>query len=189
MTWPFGDLPMFAFGGLLVDPPWLFETYSDKGHKKAPQGQYTCLPLEEIKAFPVGHLAEKQCIIGLWATSPMLDQQIPLLNHWGFDYCGFIAWGKMTGKGKINVGTGHRLRSSAELLLIGTTGKPPKNKDMVRNLMLEVMRGHSRKPDAQYDVMEKLAPRKRYAEIFARQSGRAGWDHWGNEVDKFRMAA
>lgn len=190
MTWPFGDLRMLGYGAILADPPWKFELYSARGETKAAQGQYQCMDLAEIEALPVLQLAMRHCVLGMWATSPMLPQQLGVMKRWGFRYCGFIAWGKMTRKGKINVGGGYRLRSSAELLLIGTLGDPPRNLAVVRNLILAKVRGHSRKPDEQYDVMEKLAPGQICAELFARQRiGRPHWHHWGNEVDKFGVAA
>lgn len=96
---------------------------------------------------------------------------------------------QLASRGKINVGGGYRLRSSAELLLVGTLGDPPRNHAVVRNLVLSQVRGHSRKPDEQYDIMEALAPGQLCAELFARQRiGRPHWFHWGNEVGKFAAA-
>ncbi|MFN3883249.1 MAG: MT-A70 family methyltransferase [Rhodocyclaceae bacterium] len=189
MTWPFAELRPLSFGAIIADPPWKFELYSEKGIGKAPQAQYACMELDEIRALPVQQLASRHCVLGLWATSPMLPDQLDVMKCWGFRYCGFIAWGKMTRRGKINVGGGYRLRSSAELLLVGTLGDPPRNHAVVRNLVLSQERGHSRKPDEQYDIMEALAPGQLCAELFARQRiGRPHWFHWGNEVGKFAAA-
>ena len=55
--WPFGALRPYAYDVIVADPPWLFEIYSDKGAKKAPQGQYACMDIEAIKALPVNRLA------------------------------------------------------------------------------------------------------------------------------------
>lgn len=181
---------LMGYGALLVDPPWMFKLRSAKGEAKAPQAHYQCMPLDDIKALPVRQLAGRHCVLGLWGTSPMLPDQLSVMRAWGFRYVGFIAWGKLTETGKINVGGGYRLRSSAELLLIGTLGDPPRNRAVVRNLILSPVREHSRKPDEAYDAMEKLAPGHLCAELFARQSiGRPHWHHWGNEVDKFGEAA
>lgn len=190
MTWPFGNLRPLGYGCILADPAWTFETFSANGHGRAPQAHYECMPLDDIRALPVNQLAQRHCVLGLWATSPMLPQQLGVLQSWGFTYCGFIAWGKLTSRGKIACGGGYRLRSAAELLLIGTLGDPPINKAVVRNLILAERREHSRKPDCVYDEMEKLAPRQLCAELFARQRiGRPHWHHWGNQVEKFEVAA
>ena len=46
-------------------------------------------------------------------------------------------------------------------------------------------RGHSRKPDIQYELIEALMePGLRCCELFARQT-RPGWEAWGNQVDHF----
>ena len=41
------------FGVILADPPWTFETCSDKGKGRSPEGHYRCLSLDDIRAFPV----------------------------------------------------------------------------------------------------------------------------------------
>ena len=40
--------------------------------------------------------------------------------------------------------------------------------------------GHSRKPEAFYDLVESVSPGP-YLELFARRQ-RLGWDTWGNEA-------
>jgi hypothetical protein len=52
----FDRLPLGQAGALLVDPPWLFTTYSDKGRKKSADRHYRCMTVEEIKALPVATL-------------------------------------------------------------------------------------------------------------------------------------
>ena len=47
-------------------------------------------------------------------------------------------------------------------------------------------REHSRKPEEQYDRLERLVAGP-YVELFARQS-HEGWATWGNERTKFDMA-
>lgn len=190
MIWPFGDLRPLSYGCILADPPWAFEAWSANGHGRAAQAHYDCLPLDVIRSLPVNQLASRHCVLGLWATSPMLPQQLGVMQAWGFSYCGYIAWGKLTSRGKIACGGGYRLRSASELLLIGTLGEPPINKAVVRNLVLAERREHSRKPDEFYDVMEKLAPRQLCAELFARQRfDRPHWHAWGNQVERFVVEA
>ena len=66
----------------------------------------------------------------------------------------------------------------------------PRTATNVRNILDAEARGHSRKPDCQYDFCERLAPHAvRFAELFARQRRGGRWDSWGNETDKFTMEA
>jgi N6-adenosine-specific RNA methylase IME4 len=43
------------------------------------------------------------------------------------------------------------------------------------------VRAHSQKPDEFYELVEKLCPAPRYADLFARTT-REGWDCHGDEV-------
>jgi N6-adenosine-specific RNA methylase IME4 len=53
----------------------------------------------------------------------------------------------------------------------------------VPQLLVAPRREHSRKPDEQYERIERLVGGP-YLEMFARQS-RPGWSSWGNETAKF----
>lgn len=183
----FHSLPMFAYGLIMADPPWQFETYSSKGHEKAAQAKYDCMDLGAIKAMPVGELAAGDCVLWLWATNPMLPQAIDVINAWGFRYVTAGTWVKTTKHGKLAFGTGYRLRSANEPFLIATNGNPETAKN-VRSVIMAEAREHSRKPDEAFAAAESLVPNVRRLELFSRQS-RAGWDTWGNESTKFDEVA
>jgi N6-adenosine-specific RNA methylase IME4 len=56
----------------------------------------------------------------------------------------------------------------------------------VRSLIKAPSREHSRKPDEQYDRIERLVNGP-YLELFARQAW-PGWSSWGNEAGKYVAA-
>ena len=64
-----------------------------------------------------------------------------------------------------------------------TRGKPKRLDMGVRELIMTPRREHSRKPDEQYERIQRLVAGP-YLELFARQAW-PGWDAWGNEVGKF----
>jgi N6-adenosine-specific RNA methylase IME4 len=182
--WPFGAMRPFAYGALLVDPPWLFANYSMKGETKNPIAHYHCMSLADITALPVGHLAAPDCALFMWATAPLLPESIELLRAWGFKFKSAAAWAKQSSTGeKWHFGTGYVFRSAAEFIVVGTIGKPKVQSRTIRNLIVAPVREHSRKPDDQYTMVEALYAGP-YAEIFSRTS-RPGWDCWGNEAGKF----
>lgn len=184
MNWTFGDLNFRAYDFIMCDPPWTFSTWSPKGkEKKSPEVHYECQGIEWVRSLPVRDLASENCVLWLWATNPMLDQQIDVLKHWGFKFKTAGTWMKMTKHGKQSFGTGYLLRSANEPFLIGTIGKP-KTSRSVRSAIIGQVREHSRKPDEAYAAAEKLMPGARRADLFSRQV-RQGWDVWGNETDKF----
>jgi N6-adenosine-specific RNA methylase IME4 len=129
----------------------------------------------------------------LWACWPTLRESIALMEAWGFRYVTGGAWHKRSKHGKTAFGTGYVLRSASEPFLIGTLGSPltaNNVRGVIESEDLDVIdavaRGHSRKPDEQYDFCRRLNPRAlRFIELFARQR-QPGWEAWGNEVDKFQ---
>jgi len=196
MDWPFEPLTPLSYDVILADPATRFETYSAAGAGKSPDAHYDTMGWDELAALPVSQLGRGDCLLMMWACWPSLQQSLDLLRAWGFRYVTGGAWHKRTSSGKSAFGTGYVMRSATEPYLIGTMGSPV-TANNIRNVIetadLDVIdavrREHSRKPDEQYSVCERIAPRAlRFAELFARQS-RPGWDSWGNQTTKFEAEA
>ena len=133
------------------------------------------LPTEQIKALPVP--SADDCVLFLWATVPMLDQNIDVLKAWGFTYKSAIIWKKDRS------GTGYWSLNTVEILLIGTRGNiPAPTPGEQPPQVIEAPRGrHSEKPAVFAEMIERLYPNTPKIEMFAR-AARAGWDVWGNEA-------
>lgn len=183
MNWPFEPLSPMSYGFIMADPPWQFENFSSKGHRKGAAHQYDCMGLEAIKGLPVGCLAAGDCLLMLWACNPMLDQAFAVLKAWGFRFKTAGHWCKRTKNGGLAFGTGYVLRGAGEPFLIGSVGAP-KTSRSCRSVIEGQVREHSRKPEEAYAFAEKLVPDVRRADVFSRQQ-RPGWDCWGNEIGKF----
>lgn len=186
-TWPFGDLCPLSYGVILIDPPWKQEFHSQEtGTKKAPQAHYDCMPLDAIKALPVGHLAAPDCFIVMWSmwnfVAPGFATDV--LRAWGFEPKSGGSWQKMTRHGKQAFGTGYGFRGSCEPFLTGAMGRPQIRSRSERNGIVAEAREHSRKPDAMHEALERMFPDVRRCELFARED-RPGWDCWGDELGKF----
>lgn len=143
--------------------------------------------LDEILALPVGQLAQRDCLLLLWATAPMLPQALDTMRSWGFAYKSNMVWRKTTASGKTRMGTGYWARSMHEQILIGCLGKPRKFKAFPSHFD-GVAREHSRKPDEFFRLVEKHTTGCRLLDLFSREI-RPGWSNWGNESDKFSPAA
>jgi N6-adenosine-specific RNA methylase IME4 len=135
---------------------------------------------DAIEALPIGDLAAPDAILWLWATNPMLPDAFAVLRAWGFTF-------KTTRHGKLAFGTGYILRCAGEPFLIGTRGQPRTSRS-VRSVVMGPIRQHSRKPDEAYTEAARLLPNVHRLDLFARQL-RPGWTAWGNEADKFGVAA
>lgn len=179
----FNEIPLFRYRLIMADPPWSYENWSSKGEHKNASAKYDCMALEQIKALPVANLADRDCVLWLWATNPMLPQALDCMAAWGFKFKTAGHWSKRTKNGKLGFGTGYILRSAGEPFLIGTIGKP-KTSRSVRSVIDAKAREHSRKPDEAFIEAEKLVADGPRIELFSRET-RAGWDTFGNEVGKF----
>jgi site-specific DNA-methyltransferase (adenine-specific) len=168
---------------IYADPPW---SYNDKmsGHSFSLEHEYETMPLEWIKSLPVAKLAEKDCILFLWAISPQLPEAIEVMQAWGFAYKTVaFCWSKVTKNKKPVSNLGKWTMGNVELCLLGVRGKPNKFRvdKGVKQLVVAERTIHSKKPD---EVRERITqgfgdlPR---IELFARQAAE-GWDCWGNEA-------
>ena len=181
------NFPPGTFGGVIVDPPWTFTTRSKKGiTPKGAGGQYSTMTLDDIFALPVRDLMADNSIAIVWATFPMLGEALDAIDAWGLDYVSGGAWAKQSKTGaKWGFGTGYVLRSASEPFLVARKGRPKIKSRSARNLIVAPVREHSRKPEAQLDLLEAIAE-PRYLELFSRQeSGRENWVHWGDQLNKF----
>ncbi len=162
------------YGVILADPPW---SYSDLGHSRRIDRIYPVMKLEDICALPVWRIAADNCVLFLWTTSPMLLKEAPaVVSAWGFTYKASCVWDKEI------FGMGHYWRIQHELVLLATRGKPGVARDhSLPSIIRARRREHSRKPDELYWQIERMYPKAKKIELFARAK-RVGWDAWGNEV-------
>lgn len=189
-SWPFGTLQMFGYNILHIDPPWAFENWSEKGEGRNASQHYRTMTWDRIAALPVGHLAAADCACFLWCVDPLLDKGFDVLRAWGFRFTTVaFTWAKRTSTSRAwHMGTGYYTRANPETCLLGMTGALTRKSAAVRQLVIEPIREHSRKPDRIGTDIVKLFGDLPRAELFARTS-RPGWDCWGAETDKFEPEA
>jgi len=191
----FADLPRHHFGAILADPPWVFETWSDRGKGRSAEQHYPTMTFQDLALMPVEKLAAPDCVLFLWVTWPCLQQGLHLIAAWGFGYktCGFD-WTKADNtqpdffqeEVSPQIGMGYWTRAGSEPCLLATRGKPKRLHADVRQAIVEPRREHSRKPDGIHERIERLVAGP-YLELFARQSDRPGWTFWGNDVAQFNV--
>ena len=187
MTWPFQGLAMFGYHVMVIDPPTKFELYSEAGMAKSAGAQYPVMEWDELEEMPVGQLAAGDCLVLLWACGPTLDKSMGLLRAWGIEYVSEIAWRKVSRNGKPMMGTGYRVRSMHESILLGKVGEP--HHKPFPSIFDGVRREHSRKPEEFYRLVDqKVRPEYFKLDLFSRQT-REGWTNWGNESTKFDAEA
>lgn len=194
----FGDLPAGKYGVILADPPWSFRSWSDKGKNRAPDAlvrqkglaerHYKTMSMKQIRDLPVGLLAKPNAVLLLWVPDCMLPTGITMAESWGFTFKTVaFTWVKRTKSDAFHIGLGYWTRGNPEQCLLFTRGSPRRFARDVRQLIDAPRREHSRKPDEQYERIERLLLGP-YVELFARQR-RPGWDTWGDQTNRFPEAA
>ncbi|MCX7384581.1 MAG: MT-A70 family methyltransferase [Alphaproteobacteria bacterium] len=176
-----------TFRTILADPPWQF---INRTGKMAPEhrrlNRYSTMKLDDIKALPVKQIADEASHLYLWVPNALLPEGLAVMAEWGFAYKSNIIWHKIRKDGGPDGrGVGFYFRNVTEIILFGICGKnnrtlPPGRSTV--NFLKSQKREHSRKPDEQYELIEKCSPGPR-AELFAR-GVREGWSTWGNQADE-----
>lgn len=183
-------LPDKKYNIIYADPPW---SYTDKRTSAGPSGNkaggaenhYPTMGIEDIKALPIGDLADDPCILFMWATWPLMPVWNDVIESWGFKYktLGF-EWVKTYPKsGKVCIGAGAYTRSNAEPLLIAVRGKGASliKDHSISNIVMAPRGKHSAKPQVFRDKIVQLVGDLPRVELFSRNNV-PGWDVWGNQV-------
>jgi len=182
------DLAGQKFQTILADPPWQFQNRTGKmapEHKRL--SRYPTLTLDEICDMPVEALADTPAHLYLWVPNALLPEGLKVMEHWGFAYKSNLVWYKVRKDGGPDRrGVGFYFRNVTEILLFGVRGKNARTLAPGRsqeNILVTQKREHSRKPDEQYDLIERCSFGRKL-EIFAR-GPRAGWTVWGNQAEDY----
>jgi N6-adenosine-specific RNA methylase IME4 len=179
---PTPRLPAGVFEVIYADPPW--QTDLRRGTERDVENHYPTMPLEAICQLPVPQVAAADCVLFLWATSPMLPQAFQVMQAWGFAYKTCAVWEKS------GLGMGYYFRQNHELLLVGTRGAPgsPAPEDRPGSVIHAPKGRHSEKPAVFRQIIEHMYPERRKVELFCREPV-PGWVAWGNEVPQEGEAA
>lgn len=174
-----------GFRTILADPPWRF---TNRTGKVAPEhrrlDRYSTMSLDAICALPVAGSAADDAHLYLWVPNALLPEGMRVMEEWGFRYVSNVVWAKRRKDGGPDGrGVGFYFRNVTELILFGVRGSmrtlPPARSQV--NMIETRKREHSRKPDEQYDFIERCSPGP-YLEMFARHP-QEGWVAWGDESD------
>ncbi|MBB1152466.1 MT-A70 family methyltransferase [Amycolatopsis dendrobii] len=162
-----------TFRTILADPPWDIQ---QKGGRGAVQ-HYSLMSLKRIKALPVNELAAPDAHLWLWVTNATLRDGFDVAEAWGFTVRSPLTWVKF------RLGLGTYLRNSTEHLLFATRGNAPVRFRSQPTWINAPVQEHSRKPDEQYAVIERISDGP-FLELFARRRPPSvqHWSVWGNQI-------
>ncbi|CAL9038070.1 unnamed protein product [Musa banksii] len=167
------------FGVIMADPPWDI-------HMELPYGT---MADDEMRNLNVPAL-QTDGLIFLWVTGRAMELGRECLELWGYKRVEEIIWVKTNQLQRIiRTGrTGHWLNHSKEHCLVGIKGNPEVNRNIDTDVIVAEVRETSRKPDEMYPMLERISPRTRKLELFARMHNtHAGWLSLGNQLQGVRL--
>jgi N6-adenosine-specific RNA methylase IME4 len=185
----FSDLRGQRFGCILADPPWSYEAKTPPVPELRPcqirgatpahvSHYYDTMSVQEICAMPVRDISEKDAVLFLWATVPLMPEALRVMEAWGYKYKTMLTWEKENGKGM-----GYWFRGVTEHVLFGVRGNVKAFRSPVKNLLRNKVGRHSAKPQQFHEIIESVTPQMERVELFGRYA-RANWTTWGNQVER-----
>jgi len=166
---------------IAIDPPWAYnekggfssDDYDAQNNRGAVD--YPTMTVEQIKKIELP--SANDSVLFLWTTHAFLRDSFDIMKHWGFEYKATIVWDK------VKMGMGRNIRMQVEFCLLGVKGKPIIQGSSERDIITEARREHSRKPEAFYEMVERMCIGNKL-DYFSRQK-RNNWEHYGAEQGKF----
>lgn len=169
------------FDIILADPPWEYELWSNVGRNRGPK--YDVMKWRGIAQFTPPSAPDS--VLFVWATWPNLIDSFNLICAWGYTFVDLaFIWVKLSETGaSYHFGQGKYTRANSEPCFIAARGDYPIHLEAATPLIVAPVNAeHSRKPDEQYELIDRIAGPGRKLEMFARRP-REGWSSWGNEVE------
>lgn len=193
---------------IVADPAWPYNDAIDStNERRGASTQYKTSNLRDI--FDQFEIAQKEAGVVasgvghlyLWTTNAFMVEAHQVARRWGYAPKTILTWvkgrlevvGHPSGlegyKARIvnQIGQGWSFSNNTEHVLFCVRGGG-RLRTKVRGVPTYFLaprpasRAHSAKPDAFYELVEKMSP-GRYFEMHARRS-RPGWIHWGDETGK-----
>ena len=176
------EFPKKTYKILYADPPYYFKSYSKKGENRNATKHYNCMEFNDILQLPINNIADVDCVLFIWVIDPFLERAFEIINKWGFKYKTVaFTWIKQNKSSGFFTGLGYWTRANPEQCLLATKGNPKRVSKAVKQLVIDVRREHSRKPDCVRDRIVELMVDLPRIELFDRQNFQ-GWDSWGDEL-------
>lgn len=170
--------PAGQFSVIVTDVPWQYDDALDGSDQVRGGLGYPPMPIEEILAIKVPAAAD--CALWFWTTTAFLIDGTAsrVLAAWGFTPKNMLTWIKD------RFGAGHYLRNQTETCILAVRGKPVIRGESQGNFFNAPRTSvHSEKPDAFYEIVERVCPAPDRLELFARKN-RPGWITSGAELPK-----
>jgi N6-adenosine-specific RNA methylase IME4 len=166
------------FRVIYADPAWSYNDKQDTPQLGGAAKHYDTMTISQLCELPVKEISNKDAVLFLWVTSPLLEDAFEVVKSWGFKYKSSFIWDKI----KHNMGHYNSVRH--EILLIATKGScTPDNKTLYDSVQsIERNDNHSEKPIEFLNIIDDLYSYGNKLEMFCRKIKKQNWYGWGNEI-------
>jgi len=167
-----------TFRVIYADPAWSYDDKQDTPQLGGAAKHYDTMSIRELSELPVNKISEKDSVLFLWVTSPLLEDAFKVVSAWGFKYKTSFIWDKV----KHNMGHYNSVRH--EILLVCTKGScTPDNKKLYDSVQsIERNDNHSEKPIEFLNIIDDIYNYGNKLEMFCRNIKKNNWFGWGNEI-------
>jgi hypothetical protein len=83
------------FRVIYADPAWSYNDKQDTPQLGGAAKHYDTMSVSEICSLPVNEISEKDSVLFLWVTSPLLEDAFTVIKSWGFKYKTSFVWDKV----------------------------------------------------------------------------------------------
>jgi Transcriptional activator, adenine-specific DNA methyltransferase len=172
---------MEKYSVIYANPPWMYNKHflslnAGQDDTETVKPHHNLIPVEEIMSLPVQKICEDNCILFLWATTPILPEALDVMAAWGFAYKTLFTWEKTNDNCM-----GYWFKTCTEHLIVAIKGNVKSFRSNVRNCYHEAKRRYGKKPDYFYWLIENITEGRKI-ELFAKNQ-RKGWDVWNKECE------
>ena len=170
---------------ILADPPWKQAKGGKKNVRPVSSGtelDYPVCSLDEIKEHlrQAVSLTSENSILFLWTIDKYLFEAQQIAEVLGYKLHARMIWNKVNG-----IPAAFTVRYGHEYLLYMYKGKltpvATEERGKIHTVFTEKVQRHSQKPEVSYEIINRLYPKLKKLELYARQEHK-GYDVWGNEV-------
>lgn len=193
---------MKKYNVIYADPPWSYDNKKTGGSMQSgAENHYDLMTNSDIANMPIKSITQKDCILFMWATVPLMPEAFKVIEGWGFQYKTMLTWRKI-----MSQGLGYWFRGQCEHLLVATKGNPKAFRQQVCNFYeseYDILQDHvfqhkvgkhSQKPHhfrelinkavlVSFEYPDKLELFARSREGFFPDYEYEGWDVYGNQVN------
>jgi N6-adenosine-specific RNA methylase IME4 len=171
---------------LVADPAWLFGD-SLPGDARGASKHYACMSIDDLCAMRPLFADEPNSVCFMWRVSAMVEEAYRVVRAWGYVPKSELVWEKTTATGKAHFGMGRYFRMAHESCILAVRGSAFPEVRNVRSRFAAPVGVHSQKPEAFYELVERMYPNAVKGEMFAR-TVRPGWHQHGLELGKLGVA-